>query len=210
MSKIRVYRYGLLPPHENAELVREQMRLAHKYRNTLVEIERKRRSDLRALASAHPALSTLEDAANKHAHRQPRTVNPVLLSATLNLNGYSPQSPEDSLPATKHELDFLLNAGWDTTQVKTTGEAQHMIKRMSTRVTANLATPLMLKQLMLNLGYPEEKAMTMSKGQAGLLIGKRIRYKEPKPEYKITACYCNATSHPPCAYCERGAGSEVD
>lgn len=44
-----VYQYGLLPPIENADIVREQMRLAHRYRNTLVEIERGRRAAVRAL-----------------------------------------------------------------------------------------------------------------------------------------------------------------
>src|SRR5271167_4725493 len=44
-----VYRFGLLPPTENAAVVRRQMRLAHDYRNLLVEIERGKRAALRAL-----------------------------------------------------------------------------------------------------------------------------------------------------------------
>jgi hypothetical protein len=47
MSKIRVYQYGLKAPTQNADLVREQMILAHRYRNTLTEIERGRRSAIR-------------------------------------------------------------------------------------------------------------------------------------------------------------------
>lgn len=48
----RVYEYGLLPPTLNHELVLEQMRSAHRYRNTLVEIERERREAVaKALAS---------------------------------------------------------------------------------------------------------------------------------------------------------------
>src|SRR5258706_9141655 len=39
----RVYSYGCLPPTAGADLVEEQIRLAHRYRNKLVEIERKRR-----------------------------------------------------------------------------------------------------------------------------------------------------------------------
>lgn len=42
-----VYRFGLRPPIEGDAHVREQMRLAHRYRNTLVEIERRRRAELR-------------------------------------------------------------------------------------------------------------------------------------------------------------------
>lgn len=49
----RVYRYGLLRPTESLDLVRQQMRAAHKYRNTLVEIERGRR------AASREAMATL-------------------------------------------------------------------------------------------------------------------------------------------------------
>lgn len=46
-----VYRYGLHAPHDAADVVREQMWLAHRYRNVLVEIERGRRAAERALDS---------------------------------------------------------------------------------------------------------------------------------------------------------------
>jgi hypothetical protein len=39
----RIYSYGCLAPTKGAELLEEQLRLAHRYRNTLVEIERRRR-----------------------------------------------------------------------------------------------------------------------------------------------------------------------
>lgn len=45
----RVYKYGLLAPTDGAALVHEQMLAAHRYRNTLVEIERGRRAALRKL-----------------------------------------------------------------------------------------------------------------------------------------------------------------
>ena len=35
---IRVFRYGLLAPTEGAEVVRAQMRAAHRYRNTAVAV----------------------------------------------------------------------------------------------------------------------------------------------------------------------------
>ena len=47
-----VYRYALASPHENAELVFEQIRLAHRYRNALVEIEHQRRAEVRAAEAA--------------------------------------------------------------------------------------------------------------------------------------------------------------
>ena len=49
MSKIRVYKYGILPPIENGNIVYEQMFRAHRYRNTLTEIERGRRVAVRSI-----------------------------------------------------------------------------------------------------------------------------------------------------------------
>jgi len=63
MSAIRVYRYGLLPPHENAQLVRDQMSLAHRYRNLLVEIERRRRAAQRSMVAEQASVAALEAAA---------------------------------------------------------------------------------------------------------------------------------------------------
>src|SRR5579859_8058657 len=60
---IRVYRYGLLPPIEGASVVRDQMLAAHRYRNTLVEIERARRDAVRLALSSYGNLQALEQAA---------------------------------------------------------------------------------------------------------------------------------------------------
>jgi hypothetical protein len=54
-----VYKTGLLPPHQNAALVREQLRLAAAYRNTLVEIERARRAAVRPYETAQAAIPQL-------------------------------------------------------------------------------------------------------------------------------------------------------
>src|SRR5271170_3479813 len=58
---VLVYRYGLLPPGKNADLARDQMRKAHAYRNTLVEIERGRRHAERAAYSSHGNVAELEE-----------------------------------------------------------------------------------------------------------------------------------------------------
>lgn len=60
MSKVKVYRFSLLPPHENHDLVREQMRLVHRYRNILVEIERGRRTAVREVLSSYEHIKILE------------------------------------------------------------------------------------------------------------------------------------------------------
>ena len=49
--RILVYKFGLLPPVEGADLVRDAMAAAHRYRNTLTEIERARRDALREAES---------------------------------------------------------------------------------------------------------------------------------------------------------------
>ncbi len=64
MKATRVYAYGCcMPqmPEATLSVVREQMRLAHKYRNTLVEIERARRAQYRELRSSlSPDLARLD------------------------------------------------------------------------------------------------------------------------------------------------------
>jgi hypothetical protein len=59
----KVYKYGLLAPTENVELMRQQMRLAHAYRNKLVEFARAERGELRAIELAHGNIAALVAAA---------------------------------------------------------------------------------------------------------------------------------------------------
>ena len=61
-----VYKYGLRRPTANADLVDEQMRLAHRYQNRLIEIERARREAVRAVFSKRdeaiaPQLQAVEE-----------------------------------------------------------------------------------------------------------------------------------------------------
>lgn len=44
----RIYSYGAKPPHVGGDLVNDQMRLAHRYRNALVEVEHRRRAEVEA------------------------------------------------------------------------------------------------------------------------------------------------------------------
>ncbi len=55
----RVYKYGVLPPFENADIVAEQMSLEHKYQNKLTEISRKTRADTRAIEQSHAYVAHL-------------------------------------------------------------------------------------------------------------------------------------------------------
>lgn len=49
----QVYRYGLLPPTMGGDRVDEQIRLAHRYQNTLIAIERRRRDAITAIQRSH-------------------------------------------------------------------------------------------------------------------------------------------------------------
>ena len=50
---MRTYAYGALAPTQNAELVSEQMFLAHRYKNKLIEIERARREKVDPVFKPH-------------------------------------------------------------------------------------------------------------------------------------------------------------
>lgn len=58
----RIYSYGARPPAANGELVAEQMRAGHRYRNALVEAEHKRRARVAEAVARHcPGLAALEE-----------------------------------------------------------------------------------------------------------------------------------------------------
>ncbi len=60
MTRFLQYVCGLLPPTLGADLVIDQMRGAHRYRNTLIEIERERRTRVRAVMASHSSVVDLE------------------------------------------------------------------------------------------------------------------------------------------------------
>lgn len=121
-------------------------------------------------------IAALEKAANKHAHRQPRTIDPVRFSLSVGaerLAVYQPETSADSAPPSKEELDVLLAAGLDSSAFKCSGQAQEMIAVLRERERLGLATPRQIEQLTLRLGIPGEVAEKMRKNQAGAIIGRR-------------------------------------
>lgn len=56
-----VYKYGLLRPTQNADLVERQMRLAHNYRNDMTHIERARRAAVRELLAEHDEVRQIDE-----------------------------------------------------------------------------------------------------------------------------------------------------
>jgi hypothetical protein len=103
-----VMRYGLLPPTENAELVRSQMRLAQKYRNTLVEIERGRRAAIRALYGQIGDMPALEHAAKVATEAANAAAKKVKLYKSAKRTGKVPEE-------LRRELDQARVAKRDAT-----------------------------------------------------------------------------------------------
>lgn len=100
MAQVLVYRYGLLPPTSGGDMVRDQMRLAHRYQNTLIEIERARRVAVRAALGAHAdteplrlRVETLAQALDEHrasiartrGETRRRSVSPEMRARTIAL-----------------------------------------------------------------------------------------------------------------------------
>lgn len=119
-------------------------------------------------------IAALEKAANKHANRQPRTINPVALSVILKIANATPESALDAGKPSKEELDLLLSFGVDTSALRTSQEAQAMIAKLRLRKEQGLCSPRVLEQMMIRFGIPEERAVLMKAGQGGLVMSGRI------------------------------------
>jgi superfamily II DNA or RNA helicase len=130
----------------------------------------------------------LEKAADKHAHKQPRTINPVAFALSIGeqkLASYQPTCDADLAPPSRAELDLLLKHDISSVDIKNSGQAQLAIRTLIERERLGRATPKQLQQLTLRLHWPEEKAALMSKSQAGVMIYKGIHYKAPKEEVPV-------------------------
>lgn len=137
-------------------------------------------SDFTDAAKIRDFIKQLEKAADKHAHKQPRTIDPVKFSLSVegsSLANYTPENDADAKPASKDELDFLLAQNIDTSAVKSSGQAQKLIGRLRERERLGLASPRQLQQLMFRFHWPEEVAVTFKKGRAGITIAHHIEYK---------------------------------
>lgn len=156
-------------------------------------------------------IAALEKAADKHRNKQARTINPVSFALSVGdkaLATYKPMTTVEAASPSKEMLDFLLDKGISTVDVKTAGQANKLVDRLRERDRLGLASPKQLQQLLLRFGMDEEIAMTMKAGKAGLIICGRIPApRRPEPP-RYTACYCNATPMPPCSFCESGLPTE--
>lgn len=124
--------------------------------------------------------AALAKEARKHDRKQPRTINPLSWAVSVGddvIANYIPETDADAKPASREELDVLLKNGLDSSQIKTSGQAQKLIHRLRERDRMGLASPKQVQQLTLRFHWPEDKAVLFTKGKAGLHIAKQIEYK---------------------------------
>lgn len=141
----------------------------------------KMKVDSTDIAKLRDTIKALEEAAKKNAHKKARTVDPIKFSLSIGegaIADYVPETAKDAHPPTAIQLAYITEQGLDATIIKNQGQAQKIIGRLETRKEAGLASPKMLMQLLL-LGFPEEHAVLIKKGVAGVIVGKRIRYRKP-------------------------------
>lgn len=141
----------------------------------LLASAKKKPDDFTDPAKIRDFIESLRKAADKHAHKQPRTIDPVRFALNIGdgaLANYTPETAADAAPATKEELDWLLAHDISTVDVKNSGQAQKLIGRLRERERLGLASPKQLDFLR-RLGVAEDSAMNMKKGQAGIIIGRQ-------------------------------------
>lgn len=120
-------------------------------------------------------LKSMETELQKHQHKQPRTIDPIAWAVSMGddvLANYTPETAADAEPPSREELDVLLAANISTVAVKTSGQAQKLIQRHLKRTELGLASPLQLRFLK-QLGFADEVTATLTKKQAGAIIGKK-------------------------------------
>ncbi len=147
----------------------------------------RKRPDFTKPAEVRDYIAALEKAADKHANKQPRTVNPVTLAVTLGVGGFVPSNEQEAARPSREALDYLLEKGVSTVDVKTEGEAQALVAKVRFREQQGLASPRVLQQLMLRFGIPEERAVTMKVGQAGLVIAGKIPASAFRPPISVSS-----------------------
>lgn len=131
----------------------------------------RKKPDLTKPAEIRDYIEALENEMDKHKNKQPRTVNPVVISLALGIK-YTPQTSSEAAPPSRDMLDFLLGHGISTVDVKTAGQASLLVDRLRERQRLGLCSPKQLQFLKI-LGIPEDKAVLMKAGHAGAIIGRR-------------------------------------
>lgn len=148
------------------------------------DLKRKKRTseqrDLTQPEKIRDWVKSLEKAADPHQNKQARTIDPVAYSLSVGGERIAAIAEPGAAPASKAELDALLAFGMDTTQIRSSAQAQRLISTLRERDRLGLASPKAIHQLTLRLGWPDSLASKMHGKQAGVLIAKGVRYKAPE------------------------------
>lgn len=126
-------------------------------------------------------LAALAKEAKKHVRKQAVTFDPIAKDLTLggdSIRNYVPETAAESRPVHPNEAQFLEKLGVSPSGLRYSGQAQKLITIIVERDKLGLASPKMVHQLML-WGWPEERAVKLSKKHAGALIGRHVRYRAP-------------------------------
>ncbi|MBW2673151.1 MAG: hypothetical protein JRD89_07015 [Deltaproteobacteria bacterium] len=99
--KTRVYQYGLLRPTGEADLVWEQLHSAHRYRNLLTELERKRRDSLRSIMSSYADIAVLEQAATEANDKRQEALGAVKYARKCSRSRSESQAARQQLQAAR-------------------------------------------------------------------------------------------------------------
>lgn len=132
-------------------------------------------------------IAALEKAADKHANKDPRMINPVVFALAIgdkSLAHYVPGTSQESAKPSTAELDWLLAHDISTVDIKNSGQAQQMIARLRQRAELGLAQPKQLTFLksLTKLDpetqtrvpmFKEETLFLMKATQAGAIIGRQ-------------------------------------
>lgn len=121
----KVYEYGCLAPTVGADLVEQQIRLAHQYRNKLVELELHRRAEWRRIIGEHPQVAALE--AQAHGLEQLiETTRSAILTARQKARKAVETDEED---ASVRQLRSVLKVVWrDLKDAKKTAQNDPVYK----------------------------------------------------------------------------------
>lgn len=148
--------------------------------------EKKGPSEFTDAAKIRDYIEALHRAAEKNQNKKARAIDPIRFAVSVGIDpDYIPASPEEAVPPSQQERDTLVTFGLNSTLVKTSGQAQMLIQNCITRDKNGLASPKVLQQLTLRLGWPPDLAEKINAKQGGMMVAKGVRYRRPAKQEEI-------------------------
>ena len=126
-------------------------------------------------------LKSLQREAEKHAHKEARTIDPLAFAAKIkddSILTYEESEGWEFLPPTDEQIAQLKKWGFNTSTVTTRGLATKLIDRKIARDKLGLCSPAQLNFLE-RMGYQNPDGITKERATA-ILVGHRKRWAEQK------------------------------